>query len=128
LGRWRMPVAAIFVTYLLLIVGLPFLVLLWSSFQKFYSVPSLDAGLSLTLDPYRFVLAFPSIARATLNSIALAVATATAIMLVTSVVAWVVVRTRPRGLGLLDALASVPVAFPGLVLGLAVMVFYLNVD
>jgi iron(III) transport system permease protein len=49
-------------------------------------------------------------------------------MLVTSVIAWVVVRTRIRGRGLLDALASVPVAFPGLVLGLAVMVFYLHVD
>ena len=89
---------------------------------------SLAALRTLTLDPYRFVIAFPSIARATLNSIVLAVATATAIMLVTSVVSWVVVRTRVRGRGLLDALASVPVAFPGLVLGLAVMVFYLHVD
>jgi len=128
LGGWRWPAAALVVVYFLLIVGLPFLVLLWSSFQKFYAVPSLPALRTLTLDPYRFVIAFPSIARATLNSIVLAVATATAIMLVTSVVSWVVVRTRVRGRGLLDALASVPVAFPGLVLGLAVMVFYLHVD
>jgi len=128
LGGWRWPAAALVVVYFLLIVGLPFLVLLWSSFQKFYAVPSLAALRTLTLDPYRFVIAFPSIARATLNSIVLAVATATAIMLVTSVVSWVVVRTRVRGRGLLDALASVPVAFPGLVLGLAVMVFYLHVD
>jgi iron(III) transport system permease protein len=83
---------------------------------------------TLTVDPYRFVLAFPSIARATLNSIVLAAATATAVMLVTSVIAWVVVRTRARGRRLLDALASVPVAVPGLVLGLAVMVFYLRFD
>jgi len=128
LGGWRWPAAALVVVYFLLIVGLPFLVLLWSSFQKFYAVPSLAALRTLTLDPYRFVIAFPSIARATLNSIVLAVATATAIMLVTSVVSWVVVRTRVRGRGLLEALASVPVAFPGLVLGLAVMVFYLHVD
>jgi iron(III) transport system permease protein len=128
LGGWRWPAAALVVVYFLLIVGLPFLVLLWSSFQKFYAVPSLAALRTLTLDPYRFVIAFPSIARATLNSIVLAVATATAIMLVTSVISWVVVRTRVRGRGLLDALASVPVAFPGLVLGLAVMVFYLHVD
>ena len=51
----------------LLIVVLPFLVLLWSSFQKFYAVPSLTALQHLTLDPYRFVFAFPSIARATLE-------------------------------------------------------------
>jgi iron(III) transport system permease protein len=128
LGGWRWPAAALVVVYFLLIVGLPFLVLLWSSFQKFYAVPSLAALRTLTLDPYRFVIAFPSIAHATLNSIVLAVATATAIMLVTSVISWVVVKTRARGRGLLDALASVPVAFPGLVLGLAVMVFYLHVD
>ena len=128
LGGWRWPAAALVVVYFLLIVGLPFLVLLWSSFQKFYAVPSLAALRTLTLDPYRFVIAFPSIARATLNSIVLAAATATAIMLVTSVISWVVVRTHVRGRGLLDALASVPVAFPGLVLGLAVMVFYLHVD
>ena len=128
LGRWRMPVAAIFVTYLLLIVGLPFLVLLWSSFQKFYAVPSLDAVRTLTLDPYRFVLAFPSIARATLNSIALAVATATAIMLVTSVTCWIVVKSRARGRSALDVVSSIPIVFPGLVLGLAIMIFYLHVD
>jgi iron(III) transport system permease protein len=128
LGRWRWLAAGLVVVYFLLVVGLPFIVLLWSSFQKFYAVPSLAALHTLTLDPYRFVVAFPTIARAALNSIVLAVATATVIMLVTSVIAWVVVRTRIRGRGLLDALASVPVAFPGLVLGLAVMVFYLHVD
>ena len=128
LGGWRWPAAALVVVYFLLIVGLPFLVLLWSSFQRFYAVPSMVALHSLTLDPYRFVAAFPSIARATLNTAVLAVATATAVMLVTSVIAWVVVRTRGSGGRLLDALASVPVAFPGLVLGLAVMVFYLHVD
>ena len=50
---------AIFVVYFLLIVVLPFLVLLWSSFQKFYSVPSLEALQHLTLDPYRFILSYP---------------------------------------------------------------------
>ena len=91
-------------------MGLPFLVLLWSSFQRFYAVPSVAAMHALTLDAYRFVLAFPSVATATLNSIALAVGCATTIMLVTSVIAWVVVRTRARGRGILDLLASLPVA------------------
>ncbi len=41
LGPWRWLAAAVFVVYFALIVVLPFLVLLWSSFQKFYSVPSM---------------------------------------------------------------------------------------
>src|SRR6202171_4311552 len=38
LGTWRWFTAGIFIVYFLLIVVLPFSVLLWSSFQKFYSV------------------------------------------------------------------------------------------
>ena len=128
LGRWRMPVAGACIAYFLLLIGLPFLVLLWSSFQTFYAVPSRAALAHLTLEPYRFVLGFPAIARATLNSVVLAVGTATAVMLVTAVVCWVVVRTRGRGRMLVDQLASLPVVVPGLVVGLALMVFYLHVD
>src|SRR5260221_323718 len=40
LGAWRWFAAGIFIVYFLLIVVLPFAVLLWSSFQRFYSVPS----------------------------------------------------------------------------------------
>ena len=67
LGRWRMPVATLCIVYFLLLIGLPFLVLLWSSFQTFYTVPSRAALANLTLEPYRFVLGFPAIGRATLN-------------------------------------------------------------
>ena len=45
IGRWRYLTAAIFVAYFLLIVGLPFFILLWSSLQKFYTAPSI-AGCS----------------------------------------------------------------------------------
>src|SRR5437762_1732178 len=40
LGGWRYVTTAIFLAYALLIVVLPFAVLVWSSLQKFYSVPS----------------------------------------------------------------------------------------
>jgi iron(III) transport system permease protein len=47
-------------------------------------------------------------------------------MLLTSVICWIVVKTRLPGRWLLDNLASMPMVFPGLVLGLAIMIFYLN--
>jgi iron(III) transport system permease protein len=128
LGGWRYPVFALVVVYFLLLIGLPFLVLLWSSFQPYYAVPSLAALANATLEPYRFVLEFPSISRATQNSIVLAVGTATLVMLSTSVVAWVVLRTRIRFRFALDHLASLPLVIPGVVLGLAMMIFYLHVD
>src|SRR5438876_5526775 len=40
LGGWRSFTASLFIVCFLLIVVRPFTVLLWSSFQRFYSVPS----------------------------------------------------------------------------------------
>lgn len=128
LGRWRYLTAAIFIVYFALIVVLPFLVLVWSSLQKFYSVPSMEAVQNLSLDAYRFMLDYPTLASSTWNSLVLALGSATVIMLLTSVICWIVVKTKLPGRWLLDNLASLPMVFPGLVLGLAIMVFYLNVD
>ena len=128
LGPWRWLAAAVFAIYFALIVVLPFAVLLWSSFQKFYAVPSIAALSNLTLDPYRFVLSYPNLARSVWNSLLLSFGSATLIMLITSVICWIVVKTKLPGRWLLDNLASLPMVFPGLVLGLALMIFYLNVD
>jgi iron(III) transport system permease protein len=128
LGKWRYLTAAIFIIYFALIVVLPFLVLLWSSLQKFYAVPSMAAIQNLTFDAYRFMLDYPTLASSAWNSLVLALGSATIIMLVTSVICWIVVKTKLPGRWLLDNLASLPMVFPGLVLGLAIMVFYLNFD
>ena len=126
LGRWRWMAVAIFVVYFLLIVVLPFSVLLWSSLQRFYSVPSMEALQNLTLDPYRFILSYPNLGRTVWNSVVLSFSAATIVMLVTSVICWIVVKTKLPGRWILDGIASLPIVFPGLVLGLSIMVFYLN--
>jgi iron(III) transport system permease protein len=128
LGAWRWFTAAIFVVYFALIVVLPFGVLLWGSFQRFYTVPSMEALQNLTLDPYRFILSYPNLGSTVWNSVLLSFGSATIVMLVTSVICWIVVKTKIRGRWLLDGVASLPIVFPGLVLGLSIMVFYLNVD
>ena len=127
LGRWRYLTTAIFLAYFLFIVVLPFLVLLWSSLQKFYSVPSMEALHRLTLDPYRTIIDYPNLLRAVWNSLLLAVASATIIMLVTAVICWIVVKTRMPGRWLLDNFASLPMVFPGIVLGLSIMILYLTI-
>jgi iron(III) transport system permease protein len=128
LGSWRWLCAALFALYFLMIVVLPFSVLLWSSFQKFYSIPSWQALHNLTLDPYRFIFSYPNLPRTVWNTLVLSFGSATLIMLVTSVICWIVVKTRIPGRWLLDNVASLPMVFPGLVLGLSIMIFYLNVD
>ena len=128
LGSWRYVTAAIFIAYFAIIVLLPFLVLLWSSLQRFYSVPSWAALARVSLDSYRAVLDHPQFGQTVWNSALLAVGSAGAVMLLSAVISWIVVRTRVRGRWLLDNIASLPLVFPGLVLGLAIMVCYLTVD
>jgi iron(III) transport system permease protein len=128
IGGWRYVTAAVFVAYLMVVVVLPFLVLVWCSLQKFYSVPSLAAVQNLTFDAYRAVVAYPDILSVVRNTAVLALGTAVVVMLMTSVLAWIVVRTRWPGRSFLDTLVSLPLVFPGIVLGLAVMITYLHID
>ena len=128
LGRWRYLTAAIFVLYFAIIVLLPFLVLVWSSLQKFYSAPSWAALSRISLDSYRAVLDYPQFGQTVWNSLVLALGCATVVMLVSAVISWIVVRTKMPGRWMLDNIASLPLVFPGLVLGLAIMVCYLAID
>src|SRR6266480_1999141 len=118
----------IFILYFVVIVLLPFLVLAWSSLQKFYSAPSWAALSRVSLDSYRAVLEYPQFMNTVWNSVVLALGSATTVMLVSAVIAWIVVRTKVPGRWMLDNLASLPLVFPGLVLGLAIMVCYLYID
>jgi iron(III) transport system permease protein len=128
LGPWRYLTATLFVLYFVVIVLLPFLVLVWSSLQRFYSAPSWAALSRLTLDSYRTILDYPQFISTVRNSLFLAFMTATIIMLTSAVISWIVVRTKIPGRWVLDNIASLPLVFPGLVLGLSIMICYLYLD
>jgi iron(III) transport system permease protein len=128
LGRWRWFAASLFVLYFVVIVLLPFLVLVWTSLQKYYSAPSWDALSRLSFDNYRSVLDYPGFWTTVRNSLFLSLTCATVIILITAVISWVVVRTKIPGRWLLDSLASMPLVFPGIVLGLSIMICYLYID
>jgi iron(III) transport system permease protein len=128
LGRWRYLAAAVFVLYFVVIVLLPFLILVWSSLQKFYSAPSWAALSQISLDAYRSVLDFPNFWSTVGNSLFLALSCAAIIVILGAVISWVVVRTRIPGRWVLDSLASMPLVFPGIVLGLSIMICYLYID
>jgi iron(III) transport system permease protein len=128
LGVWRIPAAFVLVFYMMLVVVLPFLVLLWSSLQKYYSVPSWAALKNISFAAYIKMINYPTVDRAVFNSLILSFGSAMIVMLMTSVICWIVVRTKLPGRWLLDNLASLPMVFPGLVLGLSVMICYLYLD
>src|SRR5262245_43449904 len=128
LGRWRYFTAGLFVLYFVVIVLLPFLVLVWSSLQRFYSPPSWDALSRVSLASYRAVLDYPQFWTTVWNSLFLSLTTTTVVVLMGAIISWVIVRTKIPGRWLLDNIASMPLVFPGLVLGLSIMICYLYID
>lgn len=125
LGGWRYLFAAIFLGYFLLSAGLPVLVLLWTSLLPFYQAPSVEALSRLTLQNYFDVVQYPNAWTALRNTALLAVASPLLILALTSVLAWIVVKTRLPGRRLLDAIAFAPIVFPGLILGIGLIWVYL---
>lgn len=121
LGRWRFAAGAFCLAYLFVAIVLPVAMLVWASLQPFYAVPSPAALARVSLAAYGAVLQRPGIGGALANSALLAAATATLVMALAALAAWIVVMTRLPGRWLLDGLATVPVAIPGIVLGLALM-------
>ena len=126
LGRARPVVGTVVVGYFFLTVVLPVGVLVYASLLKFYAAPSLQAIKTMTLDNYAHVLDMPLAVTALKNSLVLGLGSATAVMVLTTIAAWVVVRTKAPGRRLLDVLAFTPIVIPGLVLGLALSFVYLR--
>ena len=125
LGPWRYLAAVGLLLYSLVLLALPFLIVLWASLLPFYMQPSLEAFASFTLKNYRTAVHFPQITDAIKNSILLGIGSATLVMVLTTFAAWILVRTKLRGRWLLDLLTTLPLLFPGIVMGLAIMRFYL---
>ena len=127
LGRWRYVAALVLITYAIVLLVLPFLIILWASLLPFYIQPSLEAIDRLTLKNYLTALHFPKITDSVKNSILLGLGSASAVMVLTLLASWLLVRTKMRGRWLLDLLTTLPLLFPGIVMGLAILRFYLFV-
>ncbi|MDT5304125.1 MAG: iron(III) transport system permease protein, partial [Mycobacterium sp.] len=126
LGKWRWPVSIGFVVYFLVAVVAPLLILLWMSLLPYYQAPGIQPLSSVGLSNYAELFTTRGITQSIKNSVILALASATAVMLFTAVISWLVLKSKFRGRRLLDLLASFPLAMPGLVLGVALIFIYLR--
>lgn len=113
--------------YFLITSLLPILVLLYTSLLGFYTPPNAHIFSKMTLNNYVELFQDSDTLTAMKNSLVLGVGSATVIMLLTSVVAWIVVRARLRGASLLNGLTMIPIGVPGLILGVALLFFYLRI-
>lgn len=126
LGPWRYLASAVALFILSLIVVLPFLMLLLTSVLPFYEVPSWETIRLLTLKHYGFIVTSDRVQRAIQTSVVLAVVGATLGMILASVIAYLTVRTKIAGRGILEGLAFIPWAFPGTALAIGLLWGYVH--
>lgn len=126
LGRMRFLALGAIAAYLFVAVVLPVTVIVWTSFLPFFQGVSARALSLLTLSNYEGLLANPRVLSAFVNTGLMFVATATLTMLLAALVAWIVVRFKVPGVRWLERIAVIPLAIPGIILALAVLLFYIQ--
>ncbi|WP_281689666.1 ABC transporter permease [Pseudonocardia thermophila] len=126
LGRWKPVVGVGILAYFFVTVLAPLMVLLYTALLPYYRPPSAEAFASMTLDNFIKVFNLPSVPTALKNSLVLGAGSATIVMALMAVAAWVVVRSDIPGRQILDHIAFSPLVIPGLVLGVGIAFVYLR--
>jgi iron(III) transport system permease protein len=126
LGKLRWVALGVLLAYTLVIIVLPLIIMLWMSFQPFITPPTVEGLGRLTVRNYQRMLTFPNVVDATRNSLFLALGAATISTLFAALVAWVTIRGRVVGKAVIDVLAFLPIAVPGIVMGAALVSMYVS--
>jgi iron(III) transport system permease protein len=124
LGRLRWVASAVLVFNFVLLLLVPMLMLVWVSLLPFFQPVSAAAFKLISLNNYRTVLESGHL-ELMINTLIVAVSTATIAVVITFLGAWLAVRRAPGG-WLVERLATIPLVFPGLILGIAVMQVFLR--
>jgi iron(III) transport system permease protein len=107
-----------------LIVVLPLFALVVTSVQPYYGAPL--SRETTTARNYEAVLGSSAAQRGIRNSLLLAPAAATVLVVVTALLSYLNVKARVRGARLLDAIGMVPFALPGSVIGVGMILAWSN--
>jgi iron(III) transport system permease protein len=128
LGGWRWPAAGLAWLYLAFSTIIPFLVLAYVSFLPFVQAPSAKAFAAMSWDNYEMVFESDNLLPMLWNTFVMTVSVATAVVIASFLISVVVVRSKFFARKLLDQLAFLPHAVPGMVLGLALLWVFLQID
>jgi len=122
LGPWRWAALAFALAIMTLTMLLPYAALIKASFLRTASDPLTFA--KFTLYNYRWIYSFPESRRAFFNTFSIGLMSATCGAALALVVASLAARRGFPGSRVLAALATAPVAIPGIVLGVGLFLSY----
>ncbi len=126
LGAGRYLGGFVIVLNFLLILAAPAAGLVWLALMPFTQSISRRGFALMTLDNFRTVLHSTYYVDLVWQTLLMSAGASTCVMILTILCGWLAVRRRPGG-RLLDHLATAPLIFPGIVLGVAMIQIYLAV-
>lgn len=109
-----------------ILIILPVIVLLYTSFLPYSMVPSLKAFSMMSLKNWYEVLKDPLSLLSLKNSLILGVGGATLGVILSIFVAYVIVKVRTKAAGILESLSFLSFSFPGIVIGVGFMWFFVQ--
>jgi len=130
IGRWRYAALILIAFYLFVTIALPFFVFIWSSLFPTWQPPSLTMLSQVNLDSYREVFGNANFLDSVKNTLILMLVTPVITVALISVASWLIVRSNLslKSKALLDTLTFWPHAYPGIVLGVALLWFFIIVN
>jgi len=120
LGRGRWIAGFVILTNFVIVLALPISAILWTSLMPFVRPMRWVALGTATLKHYDAVISSPYYLGLALNTLVVSASTATVVMLLALVAGWLAARRKP-GAAIVDQLITMPLVFPGLVLGIALL-------
>ena len=122
LGPWRWLTFALGVVYLLIVVVLPLLALIIAAFRKFLFIPHIGALFdtrAYSLMHFNAIFDNPLTMRSIYNAVEVGIITAVVGGTLAFAIGYTIHRTRLPGRRSIDLISTIPVAIPGLVVGVA---------
>jgi iron(III) transport system permease protein len=119
LGRWKYPIFGVVLLIALGITFMPIAFLLLGTFMKLFGFFNIKDP--FTLNNWKDVLSDPILLRSLKNTLVLGFASAGIGVVVSSLIAYVIVKTRFKARAVLDFLSWLPWSIPGILLGMALL-------
>ncbi len=126
LGKARMPLFWVVGLLSFVLIVLPVAVLLYTSLVPYSMVPSARAFSMMSWKHWIDVLGDPISLLSLKNSLFLAVFGATLGVILSIFVAYVIVKVKTRASGVLESLSYLSFSFPGIVIGIGFMWFFVQ--
>ncbi len=126
LKQYKYPLFTLVGVLSFVLIVLPIIVLLYASFLPYIMVPSLKAFSMMSLQNWNEVLSDPISLLSLKNSLMLGIGGATLGVMLSILVAYVIVKVRTKLSGVLESLSFLSFSFPGIVVGVGFMWFFVQ--